>query len=534
MDHKNSNLVFKGIEMIASDNDLIGLGLIQNNVIVYGNQELAEILEIPIENLLNEEEFNFFNVIHPKDLNLVKKKIKFSLENKKSSITFLNCRILLNLGRIKYIKLRFKTIDFQDKLSLLIMVQDYTEVVKSNYNAEKIESSEINFDLDLDQLLDENPLLGISIFQDNRIKYVNNYLSEITGYSFSELMNMTVYDILNIISSEYRSLLKLNYQGVERGSQESLDNTYPLYRKNGIKIWVHSYGRRFLFLGKPAVFTLTKFISTFKKTIGKDGNSIGFEEPSVDITIKQELEQNLHQLNLKLQEINKLKTELLYRISHELKTPLIPVKGYTDLLLRTYKEKLDDTIISYLNAIMDGSERLETLINTILESSNLQTNQIKLNLMEGDLTTLIEDTLERLNYLIKERDHSIILKLNDELLTKFDREKIQKVVSNLLHNAINYTPKKGQIKVSSELKNKEIIVSIKDNGIGITKEERDKLFTQFGKIERYGKGWDIGIEGPGFGLYNSKKFIELHGGRMWAESEGKNKGSTFYFSIPLI
>jgi signal transduction histidine kinase len=210
------------------------------------------------------------------------------------------------------------------------------------------------------------------------------------------------------------------------------------------------------------------------------------------------------------------------------------VKGYTDLLLRTYKEKLDANVIAYLNAIMNGSERLEKIINVLLESSNLETNQINLNLKEGDLTTLIEHTLEQLNNVIKERDHSIILNLNDELLTKFDEEKIQNVVSNLLLNAINYTPKNGQINVCSEVKKGEITISIEDNGIGITQEEKEKLFRQFGKIERYGKGWDIGIDGPGFGLYNSKKIIELHGGRMWVDSEGKNKGSTFHFSIPLV
>ncbi|MFX0021817.1 MAG: ATP-binding protein [Candidatus Hermodarchaeota archaeon] len=534
MERQSSSQIIKAIELISSDNDLIGVGIIQKNYFVYANQGLAELLECSIEDILNEENYDFFRIIHPKDLDFVREKLILSLNQENKSTIFLDCRILLNLGRIKYIKLRSKTIEFQDKLSLLIIMQDYTEIVKCKDSTEKIGRGEINFDLDLDKLLDENPLLGISIFQDNRIKYVNSYLSEITGYTFYELMNMTVYDIMDIIPSEYRMLLKLNYQGVERGTQNTLDNTYPLYRKNGMKIWVHSYGRRFLFLGKPAVFTLTKFISRYKKTVDKNGNTISLEEPSVDVAIKQELEQNLKQLNIKLQEINKLKTDLLYRISHELKTPLIPVKGYTDLLLRTYKEKLDDNIITYLNEIMNGSERLEKLINTLLESSNLKSNKSKLNLKEGDLTILIEHTLELLDNLIKKRDHSIILNLNDELLTKFDKQKIQKVISNLLLNAINYTPKRGQITICSELKNREIIVSIKDNGIGITEQEKAILFRQFGKIERYGKGWDIGTEGPGFGLYNSKKLIELHGGRMWAESEGKNKGTTFCFTIPLL
>ena len=183
---------------------------------------------------------------------------------------------------------------------------------------------------------------------------------------------------------------------------------------------------------------------------------------------------------------------------------------------------------------MDGSERLENLINELLESSSLEKNEIKLNLKEGDLASLIEHTLEELNEVIKMRNHSVILNLNDELLTKFDERKIHKVVSNLLLNAINYTPKKGQIKIYSDIKDSDIVISIEDDGIGLTKEEKQKLFRQFGKIERYGKGWDIGIDGVGFGLYNSKKILELHRGKIWVESEGKNRGSTFSFSIPII
>ncbi|MFW9783637.1 MAG: sensor histidine kinase, partial [Candidatus Heimdallarchaeota archaeon] len=78
------------------------------------------------------------------------------------------------------------------------------------------------------------------------------------------------------------------------------------------------------------------------------------------------------------------------------------------------------------------------------------------------------------------------------------------------------------------------IISIKDDGIGITETEKKQLFKQFGKIERYGQGWDVGIEGTGLGLYISKEIVELHGGKIWVESEGRNRGSIFYFSLPVL
>ena len=123
--------------------------------------------------------------------------------------------------------------------------------------------------------------------------------------------------------------------------------------------------------------------------------------------------------------------------------------------------------------------------------------------------------------------------VDGNLNTEFDKERIYEVLSNLLINAIKYTPIGGEIKIESEIKDNNYIISVKDNGIGLTEYEKKQLFQQFGKIERYGQGWDVGIEGTGLGLYISKEIIELHGGNIWAESEGRNKGSRFSFSLPI-
>ena len=131
------------------------------------------------------------------------------------------------------------------------------------------------------------------------------------------------------------------------------------------------------------------------------------------------------------------------------------------------------------------------------------------------------------------REHEINLNVDKQLITTFDREKVYTVITNLLINAIDYTPKGGKISIHSKIDKKSIVISIKDTGIGLDESEIIRLFKPFGKIERYGKGWDIVIGGMGMGLFISKELIELHHGKIWAESEGKNKGSTFYFSIPI-
>ena len=247
-----------------------------------------------------------------------------------------------------------------------------------------------------------------------------------------------------------------------------------------------------------------------------------------------QVQRDLEKQNITLDKINKLKTDLFSRTSHELKTPLISIKGFTELLLTVHKAKLDNDVISILEEIRDGSKRLENIIKLLLEGTKLEAGQYELNLSEEDLTFLIKFCVNELRGLVRLRSQTITLELHDELKTKFDKERIYDVISNLLVNAIKYTPLEGNIIIQSEVKDDFFIISVKDNGIGFTEEEKSQVFKQFGKIERYGQGWDVDIEGTGLGLYITKKIIEIHGGHIWLESEGRNKGSTFFFSIPIL
>ncbi|MEJ2251634.1 MAG: ATP-binding protein [Candidatus Lokiarchaeota archaeon] len=99
-------------------------------------------------------------------------------------------------------------------------------------------------------------------------------------------------------------------------------------------------------------------------------------------------------------------------------------------------------------------------------------------------------------------------------------------------NSIKYTPKGGEIRIETEEKDKNVLISVKDNGIGFTEKEKLYLFSKFGKIERYNQDLDVIIGGAGLGLFISKRLIELHNGNIWMESDGRNKGSIFYISVP--
>ncbi len=246
-----------------------------------------------------------------------------------------------------------------------------------------------------------------------------------------------------------------------------------------------------------------------------------------DITESKKLEK-------KLKEINRIKSEFLSRASHELKTPLVSIKGFTDLILTMHSEELKPEIISNLEEIDKGCARLQKIINDLLYTSRLESPDLKPRLEKENLSFLINYCANELHPLAVKREHSINLEIHESIITRFEKEEIHEVLSNLLSNAIKYTPPRGWIDIKTDLTEEFVIISIKDNGIGFTKDEKDRIFKQFGKIERYGQGFDLGIDGTGLGLYISKKIVESHGGEIWMESEGKDKGSTFYFSLPLI
>ncbi len=371
------------------------------------------------------------------------------------------------------------------------IARDITDLKKAE---KKLKESEERF-----RTLYENIAGGtVIIDEDCIIKDVNDRTCEITGYTKVELIGQ-LCDILC--------------------SKGSTSNECP--------IWVKGQE------GFRGMDTVIKCKDGKENPILKNAKKIEIDGKNYILENFQDITER-KMAEIKLQEINELKTEIMRRVSHELKTPLISIKGFSDLLLDAHYNKFDDDIISIVNQIKQGCVRLENLIDEILESSKLDSRQIKLKTSKEDLSFLIRFCVEELKMLLKMRNQAVILNIHDNLSTVFEKEKIYDVINNLLSNAIKYSQKNSEIKIQSEIKDNFIVISVNDNGIGFTEEEKKKLFTQFGRIERYGQRFDVESEGTGLGLYIAKKIVELHGGKIWMESEGRNKGSIFYFSLPMI
>jgi signal transduction histidine kinase len=184
-------------------------------------------------------------------------------------------------------------------------------------------------------------------------------------------------------------------------------------------------------------------------------------------------------------------------------------------------------VIEFIEMIHKGGKRLKALIEKLLDISSIESGKMNLNLKQEDLVLLIDECVNELNYLLKERELNIELYLPDTAIVNVDKIRIEQVITNLLSNAIKNTPPNGYIIIKLSESIDSYYLSIRDTGVGLSEEDMDKLFKKFGKIERYGQDLNVDIEGSGLGLYISKEVIDLHGGRIWVESKGRNKGCTF-------
>lgn len=233
----------------------------------------------------------------------------------------------------------------------------------------------------------------------------------------------------------------------------------------------------------------------------------------------------------KLKELDQIKDDLVIRISHELKTPLISINSTAQLLRDVYKEEMSSKVFSFLEMINEGGIRLKNLINNLIEVYDIESQNLSLEYNSYNIIKLLQKCIKQTEYQLLRRKHVLKVDLPDEFFIQIDGYQIEKVFINILTNAIKFTPSKGEIFLQLLDNDDFIEILIKDTGIGFTEEEKKKLFTKFGKIERYGQNLDVDIEGVGLGLYLSNKIIELHKGEIILKSEGRNKGSIFIIRL---
>ncbi|MFX1325539.1 MAG: sensor histidine kinase, partial [Promethearchaeota archaeon] len=242
---------------------------------------------------------------------------------------------------------------------------------------------------------------------------------------------------------------------------------------------------------------------------------------------KKEAERLVLEENKTLLELDKMRKDIITRVSHELKTPLTSIYGASQILLKHFNTNIENDVLQFIQIFHRGALRLKKLVENLIDASRIETGKLELNLNSHDLVKITKECIDEMSYLLETRNLSVELTHPDIIEFNVDKIRIQQVITNILSNAIKNTPKNGIIYIDLVDKQNHIDIRIRDTGIGITKKEMELLFEKFGKIERYGMDLGVDIEGSGLGLYISKEIVELHGGEILVESEGRNCGSTF-------
>jgi PAS domain S-box-containing protein len=267
---------------------------------------------------------------------------------------------------------------------------------------------------------------------------------------------------------------------------------------------------------------------------------------NTDITDRKQTEKTLKRAMIEAEAASRAKSQFLANMSHELRTPLNHIIGFTELVLDKRFGDLNKTQEEYLEDVRNSSNHLLSLINDILDLSKIEAGKIEYDPTEVPIRDMLTSSL----VMIKEKalNHGIKTTTEFNGIPEFiqaDERKLKQIMYNLLSNAVKFTPDGGEVSVTAKRYNVNstdnssttgnsnggILINISDTGIGLKSEDLNRIFNPFEQVEN---SISRKFQGTGLGLSLTKKLVELHGGKIWAESEGEGKGTSFIFMIPSI
>ena len=295
---------------------------------------------------------------------------------------------------------------------------------------------------------------------------------------------------------------------------------------------------------------LGKIWHMYWKHIGEDdkGDPL-FLHYAIDITEHKEMENVLKQYQVHLEELvkertrklekakieaesaNKAKSDFLSTMTHELTTPLNGILGFTDLIKIQNDAKLSEKQNLYLNRVKESGQHLLTLINDILDISMIEAGRMKLTANECKINGLLENTLSLLRSKALSKGIEFVTEFDKDINIKADETKLKQIIFNIISNAVKFTSNTGTVTIKTKkIENKFILISVKDTGIGIEHKDKHKVLNHFEQVDT---GHTRKFGGVGIGMPLTKRLIELHNGKIWFESEGKNKGTCFFVQLPI-
>jgi len=393
------------------------------------------------------------------------------------------------------------------------------------------ESKRVEEELRLRAQLLDNASDSISVLDpDGNILYINEIFCSSHGYSREELIGMNIRQLDIPLFDEFLESL---VQELEEKGTAVFETTH--LRKDGSTIVVEVHSRVFESDNSNILLSVERDI-TERKQMEQELQEKNEQLDAQNEELQSQAEELLSQrqeLIEKAREVeraNQLKSEFLANMSHELRTPLNVIIGFSELMADEVPGKINEEQRECLSDILTSSRHLLNLINGVLDLSKIESGKVEFNLENVDLNKVIESFTRTVMPILKPRKQKLDVEIEDRLpLVYADEGKLSQVLLNLVDNASKFSPNGSRLKVRAATECNLCQVSVIDNGTGIKKEDQERIFEPFSRLDN-----PLTKErgGTGLGLALVKQIVERYGGQIWIESEC-GKGSQFTFTLPL-
>lgn len=431
--------------------------------------------------------------------------INFYFEN---DLILASVFILADLPLAYYVKMEKENLEQKD---LQLKKLNYELSKKDNqrkYIEEMLVKNECCYNL-----LIENSRDSIIIHRDGKLIFVNESAANILGLVSEE--QVSGKSIMEFVPFDEREDIAKKFDQIYDKKETMKTFEEKLIKGDGTVMIMQNTSTFFIYDGKPTILSILHDITSEKQV----------EQ------LENDVRKNIKLLN-ETREVNKLITEFLSNISHELKTPLNVIFSAVQLMAiyNNNEEEFIEKRDKYLGVMKQNCYRLMRLINNLLDITKLESGFLKLNAENHNIISAIEEITLSIATYVESKGLELIFDTDvEEKVMAFDPEKIERITLNLLSNAIKFTKPGGKIYVNIHDMKDEITISVKDTGIGIPNDKLDMIFERFGQVN---KTFRRNCEGSGIGLYLVKSFVEMHGGSISIVSK-LGEGSEFIIKLPV-
>jgi PAS domain S-box-containing protein len=340
-------------------------------------------------------------------------------------------------------------------------------------------------------LYEEAPYAYFSVGVDGHIARANRKATELLGYTLDKLVGRPVLDLYADTPSgraKAQEVLKRFLAG-----EEIHDEELEMHRADGSEVWVSL---------------------SVRPIRDKEGRVVASRSAIVDITERKKLD--------------RLKDDFIGLVSHELRSPMTVITGAINTALTEAESLSPEETRQLLQDASLEAELLSNILANLLELSRVQANRLVLHAEAIDVKKVIQDAVEGIKR--QSSRHQFVVKLPRKLPPLYaDPLRLERILYNLLENAVKYSPQGGETQVSVRLEKENVVIGVRDQGVGISPSDQAKLFAPFQRLEEFRPE---GARGAGLGLLVCRRLVEAHGGKIWVESK-RGRGSTFFFTLPL-